>query len=89
MPGLYLKSGVADGGTASGCGKQKTDAYTEREYHTVTDEIKPDWDISGGVEDLQLLLEVGWHVAEASQWPEWKPGSEFKARRDEALKAVR
>ena len=65
------------------------DEYTERDYHKVTDEIKPDWDMSGGVEDLQLLLEVGWHVAEASQWPEWKPGSEFKARRDEALKAVR
>jgi len=89
VPGLYLKSGVDYVGKVSGFGKQKTDEYTERDYHKVTDEIKTDWDMSGAVEDLRLLLEVGWRVAEASRWPEWKPGSEFKARRDAALKAVR
>jgi Zn-dependent M28 family amino/carboxypeptidase len=86
VPGLYLKSGVDYVGKASGFGKQKTDEYTERDYHKVTDEIKPDWDLAGGAEDLQLLLEVGWRVAEGTSWPEWKPGSEFKARRDAMLK---
>jgi Zn-dependent M28 family amino/carboxypeptidase len=86
VPGLYLKSGVDYVGKPAGFGKQKTDEYTERDYHKVTDEMKPDWDMSGGVEDLRLLLEVGWRVAETSHWPEWKPGSEFKARREEALK---
>jgi Zn-dependent M28 family amino/carboxypeptidase len=89
VPGLYLKSGVDYVGKPPGFGKQKTDEYTERDYHKVTDEIKPDWDMSGGVEDLRLLLEVGWRVAESSQWPEWKPGSEFKARRDESLRNAR
>lgn len=86
VPALYLKSGVDFIGKPSGFGKQKTDEYTDRDYHKVTDEIKPDWDLSGGVEDLQLLLEVGWRVAGADEWPEWKPRSEFKARRDAMLK---
>ena len=59
VPALYLKSGVDYVGKPAGFGKQKTDEYTERDYHKVTDEIKPDWDLSGGVEDVQLLLEVG------------------------------
>jgi Zn-dependent M28 family amino/carboxypeptidase len=87
VPALYLKAGVDFVGKPAGFGKQKIDEYIERDYHKVTDELKPDWDLSGAVEDLQLLLEVGWRVAEARQWPEWKPGSEFKARREEALKA--
>ena len=88
VPALYLKSGVDFIGKPAGFGKQKSDEYTERDYHKVTDEVKPDWDLSGGVEDLRLLLEVGWRVAGADQWPEWKPGSEFKARREAMLKST-
>ena len=88
VPALYLKSGVDFIGKPASFGKQKSDEYTERDYHKVTDEVKPDWDLSGGVEDLRLLLEVGWRVAGADQWPEWKPGSEFKARREAMLKST-
>jgi Zn-dependent M28 family amino/carboxypeptidase len=87
VPALYLKAGVDFPDKPAGFGQKKIDEYTERDYHKVSDEVKPDWDLSGGVEDLRLLLEVGWHVAGASTWPEWKPGSEFKARRDAMLKS--
>jgi Zn-dependent M28 family amino/carboxypeptidase len=89
VPALYLKSGVDFVGKPAAFGKQKVDDYTERDYHKVTDDVKADWDFSGGVEDLRLLLDVGWHVAEGSSWPEWKLGSEFKARRDEMLRKSR
>jgi Zn-dependent M28 family amino/carboxypeptidase len=88
VPALYLKSGIDFIGKPADFGKQKTDEYTDRDYHKVTDEMKPDWDFSGGVEDLQLLFEVGWRVADGGAWPEWKPGSEFKARREAMLKAA-
>jgi len=29
---------------------------------------------------------VGYNVANADKFPEWKPGNEFKARRDEMMK---
>jgi Zn-dependent M28 family amino/carboxypeptidase len=87
VPALYLKAGVDFPGKPVGFGKHQLDEYTDRDYHKVTDEIKPGWDFSGAVEDLQLLLEVAWRAAQANQWPEWKPGSEFKARRDAMLKA--
>ena len=46
--------------------------------------MKPDWDLSGAVEDMRLLLEVGYRVAEEPNYPEWKPGSEFRAPRGDA-----
>ncbi len=87
VPAIYLKSGIDFIGKPAGFGKQKTDEYTERDYHKVSDEVKPDWEFSGGVEDLRLLLDIGWRVADGSRWPEWKAGSEFKARRDAMLKS--
>jgi Zn-dependent M28 family amino/carboxypeptidase len=87
VPALYLKAGVDFPGKPPDFGRYKSDEYTERDYHKVSDEIKSDWDLSGAVEDLRLLGEVGWRVADADAWPEWKSGSEFKARRERMLKA--
>jgi hypothetical protein len=52
----------------------------------VSDEVDSNWDLSGAVQDVQLLLEVGYQVANGDKFPEWKPGTEFKAKRDETLK---
>jgi Zn-dependent M28 family amino/carboxypeptidase len=81
VPALYIKAGVDFIAKPQGFGKQKSEEYTERDYHKVSDEIKPDWDLSGGVEDLRLLFEVGYRVAQAEKYPEWKAGSEFKDKR--------
>jgi hypothetical protein len=32
------------------------------------------------VQDVQLLFEVGYEVANGVKFPEWKPGSEFRAK---------
>ena len=61
--------------------------YTAEDYHKPSDKVKPDWDLSGAVEDLQLLFSVGYRVANANQLPAWKPGSEFKAKREALLQA--
>src|SRR5207237_3058255 len=41
----------------------RLDEFDLKDYHQVTDEVKPDWDLSGAVQDVQLLLEVGYQVA--------------------------
>jgi Zn-dependent M28 family amino/carboxypeptidase len=62
------------------------DEFDSRDYHQVTDEIHSDWDLSGAVQDAQLLFEVGYQVANGDKFPEWKPESEFKGKRDAMLK---
>jgi Zn-dependent M28 family amino/carboxypeptidase len=86
VPGLYLKGGTFVLGKPTGYGQKKIDEYTERDYHKVSDEMKPDWDLSGGADDLKLLFEVSWRVANGDTYPTWKAGSEFKARREAMMK---
>jgi Zn-dependent M28 family amino/carboxypeptidase len=89
VPALYTDEGTDFIGKREGYGMQKRKEYTERDYHKVSDEVKPDWDLSGAAEDLKLLFQVGHRVAQGDKWPEWKSGTEFKARREEALKRAR
>jgi len=86
VPALDPDSGIDFVGKDPAYGKTKRDEYTGKDYHAPSDEIKPDWDLSGAVEDAQLLLAVGYRVANADKIPEWKPGNEFKATREESLK---
>jgi Zn-dependent M28 family amino/carboxypeptidase len=86
VPALYPKQGIEIIGKPEGYGLQKEREYTTNDYHKVTDEMKPDWDNAGAVEDLQLYLQIGYKVANADKLPEWKPGAEFKAKRDAMMK---
>jgi len=86
VPAFDPDSGVDYIGKPADYGKQKRDYYTEHDYHKPSDEVKPDWDLSGAVDDLRVFFEVGDKVAQDPQYPEWKPGTEFKAKRDEMMK---
>ena len=86
VPALDPDSGIDFVGKGPAYGKTKRDEYTEKDYHAPSDEIKPDWDLSGAVQDAELLLAVGYRVGNADKIPEWKPGNEFKATRDESMK---
>jgi Zn-dependent M28 family amino/carboxypeptidase len=86
VPALYTDTGVEFIGKPSEYSQQKRDEYTKKDYHKPSDEVKPDWDLSGAAEDTRLLLTVGYRVANADKYPEWKAGNEFRAKREEALK---
>ena len=60
--------------------------WNEKRYHTPLDVVLPDWDLNGAREDLRVLFAVGQRVAMADKFPDWKPGNEFKAKRDAMLK---
>jgi Zn-dependent M28 family amino/carboxypeptidase len=64
----------------------RADEFDLHDYHQVSDEVKPDWDLSGAVQDVQLLFEVGYQVANGDKFPEWKSGIEFRPKRDAMMK---
>jgi Zn-dependent M28 family amino/carboxypeptidase len=86
VPSLYTGGGKDLIGKPADFGQQKKDDYTAHHYHQVSDEVNPNWDLSGAVQDVQLLFEVGYQVANGDKFPEWKPESEFKGKRDAMLK---
>lgn len=86
VPALNAKGGIAYIGRPANFGLEKRDEYTKNDYHKPSDEVKSDWDYSGAVEDARLLLEFGDRVGRLARYPEWKPGTEFKERREAAIK---
>jgi Zn-dependent M28 family amino/carboxypeptidase len=86
VPALYTGGGKDFIGKPANFGQQKKDDYTAHRYHQVSDEVDPNWDLSGAVQDIDLLFEVGYQVANGDKFPEWKTGTEFKAKRDEMIK---
>jgi len=86
VPALYQHSGENYIGKPEGWGRAQSEEFTAKHYHKVSDEIMPIWDTAGSVQEMQLIFRVGLEVASSDQWPQWKPGSEFKARRDEMMK---
>jgi Zn-dependent M28 family amino/carboxypeptidase len=86
VPALYTNAGVDFIGKDSTYGMTKRDEFEEKDYHQPSDEIKPDWDLSGAIADARALFKVGYLVAQAGRMPEWKAGNEFKAKRDSMMK---
>jgi Zn-dependent M28 family amino/carboxypeptidase len=82
VPAIYPTMGMDYIGKPSGWGKQMHDKYISEDYHRPSDTIKPYWDLRGTVADLHFLGELGYRIANAKTFPEWKPGSEFKSKRD-------
>ena len=67
-------------------GQAVRDDYREHRYHQPSDEWRADWDLSGPVEDLKALYQVGETLANSTQWPNWYAGNEFRAMRDKEMK---
>ncbi len=87
VPALYIKSGTQLRDKPDGAGKALLDDYQANRYHKPGDEYSEDWDVSGTVEDLRLLFEVGARVASESTWPEWREGNEFRPAREKSAKS--
>ncbi len=88
VPAFYFESGVDIANKPAGYGMQKRDEYTTTRYHKPQDEIQPDWDLTGAVEDLKLALTIGYRIAEAQKFPEWRPGNEFRATREKQMQGA-
>jgi Zn-dependent M28 family amino/carboxypeptidase len=86
VPALDPDEGVDFIGKPAEYAQKTRDDYTEHRYHKPTDVVLPDWDLSGAREDLRVFFAVGYRVAQAEKMPEWKAGSEFKAKREAMLK---
>jgi Zn-dependent M28 family amino/carboxypeptidase len=86
VPSIYLKCGLDFVGREPGWGRAQLDAYTQLHYHQPSDQFDDRWDLTGAVDDARLLVLVGLKIADAPALPVWRPGDEFEAARNRALK---
>ncbi len=85
IPAVYPSGGIDHVEHGKEWTLDKKNKYTADNYHKPSDEFDPNWDLSGAVDDLRLLFKAGYNLAMGSTFPDWKEGSEYKAKRDEVM----
>jgi Zn-dependent M28 family amino/carboxypeptidase len=78
IPALYAKGGSDPIDEETANYRKRTNVIVTGCYHQVCDQFRENWDLSGIVQDTQLLFEVGYEVANTDDWPQWSPTSEFQ-----------
>jgi Zn-dependent M28 family amino/carboxypeptidase len=86
VPGVYLGTGTDFLGHPDGWGREQHEAYERKSYHQPSDQISPDWNFDGMIENAQLGFQVGVQIANAPTGPTWVPGDEFEAARKASMK---
>jgi Zn-dependent M28 family amino/carboxypeptidase len=82
VPSFFAEPGVTFVGRPASYGEEKRDEWTNRDYHQPSDQVKDWWDLAGAAEDGTLLFAIGYRVANATTYPEWAVGNEFRAIRE-------
>jgi Zn-dependent M28 family amino/carboxypeptidase len=80
VPVVFLKAGTQVIGKPAQYGADRKRDYVAHLYHTVDDVVDKQWDLSGAVEDAQLLFQIGLDLAQGTARPQWSAGSEFQRR---------
>lgn len=82
VPMLYPGGGYDDREKGVAYGMEKSLEYNRDHYHRVSDEYDLSWNVDGAMEDMEVFFRTGLDVANSDDWPNWKEGTEFRAKRD-------
>jgi len=85
IPALYAEGTYEQFEKGIEWAKEQRDDYIANRYHKPFDEYDDSWDLSGAVMDTRLFFEIGYKISNESTFPQWKEGSEFKAKRDQDM----
>ena len=80
VPSIETSPGIDYVGKPASFGLEKRTEYISHDYHQPSDVVKPDWDLSGAVQDLDVIFEVGYRVAQEDARPTWKPDAIWRPK---------
>ncbi len=86
IPTLYIANGVESVEHGKEWGKKQAEDYNTNRYHKPQDEYHEDWDVSGTLQDLQLLFKTGTSLANTDDFPTWNEGVMYKKIREQSRK---
>ena len=77
VPALSLSEPQQFNGPNAAALKKKQEEYNGKDYHQPSDEFDPSWDFSGGVNDMRVLAQLGWRIANQAEMPKYNDGDQF------------
>ena len=84
IPALSLSDPVEYTSRDPAASKAMREEYENKRYHQTEDEIQPNWDYSGAVNDMKFLAELGWRIANAPEMPRYNDDQQFARPRQTA-----
>jgi Zn-dependent M28 family amino/carboxypeptidase len=87
IPALSLSDPIEFTSASPSASKAIKDDYEKSRYHQVEDEIQPNWDYAGAVNDMRLLAELGWRIANAPEMPRYHETEQFARPRQNQPRA--
>lgn len=88
VPAFYFDGGTDFVGRPAGWGAEQVERYEAVSYHQPSDELTPEWNFDGMVQDARFGFHAGLLIANDDSLPQWNAGNEFEAARRAALEAV-
>ncbi len=85
IPALYTDAGIDSAEHGEAWTLERRQQYLDNDYHRLSDEYDPNWDLSGTIQDLQLLMRIGYRLANSDAWPNWREGTEFRKLREDTM----
>ncbi len=90
IPALYTKMGVDHFEYGVEKTLEKVANWTREFYHKPDDEYDPaTWDLGGCVDDVRIMFYIGQELSMETRFPEWREGTEFKAKRDADMASIK
>ena len=77
VPALNVEHGWLLFGHDAADGEKLFNDYKDHHYHQPSDEFHADWDLSGTVQEGELVFRLAEAVSNASEMPKLKPGEGF------------
>ncbi|MDP1675894.1 MAG: M28 family peptidase [Bacteroidota bacterium] len=56
-----------------------------KNYHQPSDEISDDWNYNGALQQAEIVIRLGWRIANIIEMPYWNSGNEFESIRKKML----
>jgi Zn-dependent M28 family amino/carboxypeptidase len=81
IPAVSVSEPVEFIGKDAAYAKRVHDDFNEKRYHQPSDEFQDDWDYSGAIQDLRLLCELGWRLANDPVMPAYNAHEQFARAR--------
>src|SRR5437868_830096 len=82
VPSINLEPGDDFIGRPKGWGQKQFEAYNNAHYHQPSDEYSDTWNFQGMIQEAEIALAIGRHIADAPELPRFNSNVEFvKAKR--------
>ena len=89
LPSMFMNSGIHSKEYGTEWGMQNNRSFMRSTYHKLSDEYSEDLNVDGIMKYIQVVNDIGYTLANSSDFPNWYKDDEFRSIRDESRSEVR